>query len=239
MPAAAPLALSILLAGLALEPSDPVETVDDGIARLEAAWRTGDLHEVSHVAADTLRLIEADACPWRADAARVAFMGMIAGAQEGPSLTGYSAWVADRVANAIGGALPAALRDIVADAKAEPGEHVTMDHLYAASPYLGAPGDTGCAPARLNAERLSAEPDNPSSAIVVLRLGPGYESATARLQLAYAYPPSEGEAILARLREGARILRLEGPIQIIALDPCTRVPVGTAEYFRFCRPGFE
>ncbi|TGY88582.1 hypothetical protein E5163_12280 [Marinicauda algicola] len=228
-------AFALGLAAAAVEPADPVGTIGEGLVRLEAAWRAGDLHEVSHVADETLRLIEADDCPWRQDAALVAAMGFVAGHQEGPSSTGYSAFVADRVSDAFPDVLPDALLAVVTEAQAEPGEYVALDYRFARSPYLDPPRDTACAGARLDPALLIGEPERASSVIVALWVGEDERVPAGRAELLYAYPASAGAAVLAELRASGALLRSFQPVHVYALDPCASLQVGVGEYLRLCR----
>lgn len=207
------------------------------VAALDRAWRAGQLVEVVGHAEAALDLIEASACPMRADAAVIATIGGLAStAHNVPSWYGYHFWVASQV-DAEFDVLPPGLEQMIEFHRSEPGANISEDYRYARSRYLDASSlERECSTRLLESGILQVEPESASAVIVAVAWQARLEERRWEdADLLYAFPAQEGEQLLARLREDERLAGGWSQQQIVTFDPCVRVSTEDAGSTYVCR----
>ncbi len=210
--------------------------VIEALERVETLWLEGKFHDTAEAAAGALELIQISACPLRADAGIVAFIGAVSGHGHSEGWPGgYLFWVANEIHQQFGN-LPNGAAELAEAFDSGPGQSVTTDLLFIRSPYRRSDLQSNCADPILDPDILSASPEDADHVYVAFQF-PGRPGSFHRSpnRVAYAYPKHEGEAL------GARVIELDdwhdagGPIEVRVFSPCAIYPIRSVLYAEVCR----
>jgi hypothetical protein len=170
-----------------------------------------------------LSVIEASACPVRADAAVVAAMADVSRfACDGPGSSGNYLWVASELNQTLA-VLPEPVAVMARELRTEPGQSVLDDSLFLQTPYRRTEGlARTCAPARLDPAILTVSPADASHVIAVIGWG-DYRTRNMpwdRAEMLFGYPAEQAENLLKRLRAQDGEARGSPHPRVATFDPC-------------------
>jgi len=221
---------------LAVEPAADA-SLDAELDALAEAWRSGAISEAARHAVSALAMIEDSSCPLRADAAIAAAIGGLANsARETLGSPGYLFWVAHAV-DARLGVLPTEIAETVEALRDTPGADVRQDRHFLHSAYRRVDElEPGCAPARLDPELFTVEPDAPEAVIAAIEWPRhGDSMAWTRAELLFAYPRIEGLQLMERLGAMEGRVRPYATHRVLVFEPCETFSNADLGVVRLCR----